>query len=295
MTHPMDEKTLISLLTGTREVQDRNRPAQEIAEERLIRNGKGELGLTSDMLFAAMVEAGRLIKHPNGKGNLSTAQSSFLGALIDFHFDEKDEDGFLRFEHSNGTYMKVEWKTDTRRGCLPKDGTAVCIVRPLIREWAVNVRIIYDPKKLPLKTLIKLIRDAGEYHGLGAFRVNCKGTFGKFAIESAEDVTPDKWLEESETPLVIKDRHGNILYQEKEMIGTGADDVDESATSQKAGVAPGTPENERGEEGTRRKRSRITSGVTSRKARILPPTSENGKGEKSPRRRRSRITASPSF
>jgi hypothetical protein len=82
------------------------------------------------------------------------------------------------------------------KGKNPNGGEAVCIVRPMFELWAITFTVLMDIEELAEDTFLRLFTLAGTRIGLGDFRPQCKGTFGKFAVirwdklsEEIEDVT----------------------------------------------------------------------------------------------------------
>lgn len=75
---PMTDATLESLRTGVRPQIQKDRPAVEVAREKICsENGDGSaIGLPSEMLFSCLVEAGRNVK--NGKKQVSTAKTTTI-------------------------------------------------------------------------------------------------------------------------------------------------------------------------------------------------------------------------
>lgn len=183
---PMTDAVLEGLRTGVRSNPKRDRPAVEVAREKIYReNGdKSSIGLPSEMLFASLVAAGRNVK--NGKKQVSTVSTTTLPDFFSI------QDLFLPFLNvKKGKKENESWKVDKRRGRL-KDGTAVCIVRPRFDKWEFEVIVEYDDKKVNESVIKDLFVNAGSAQGLGAFRPNCKGQFGRFKVASWKEIAKKK-------------------------------------------------------------------------------------------------------
>lgn len=208
----------------------KGRPYPIVAREKLCRRDedpKGDLGIKTDCLFAAVVAAGTQVKR-NARSGFSNARSSVLGGRMSFDRD------FLEFLpdslQTDGTEEGEGWIVDVRRGRIPNIGTAVCIVRPRLPKWAIKFSITYDPKLLPDDKAFSLVEIAGRDIGLGDFRVACKGRYGRFEIVECrlEDVPT------SETGRVTWDMvqaaHADLLRNIKaagtqsEPVGDGDDE-----------------------------------------------------------------------
>lgn len=171
LMNPMTEATLEGLRTGVHPPKQKDRPAIEVAEERVIKDAEGNPGIPMEYLFSCLVEAGRHVKN-NGKKQISTATSSLLPSFLTI------EEAFLPFiKHSD---MVV----DMRRGRLPKDGTAVCLVRPKFEQWTCEVTLEIDESIANEKTVRELLKVAGTAIGLGDFRPAKRGPFGRFEVAS---------------------------------------------------------------------------------------------------------------
>ena len=145
---------------------------EEVAKSKVIKDEKGQIGIPSLYLFSCLVEAGRQVKL-TGKRSISTKDSSLLPSFLTI------EEFFLPF-----TDQKAEWVTDKRRGKLPKDGTAVCIVRPKFDKWGFSATFIIDENEAAEEKIRDLANRAGSAVGLGDFRPACRGPFGRFKVES---------------------------------------------------------------------------------------------------------------
>lgn len=181
----MTEETLESLDTGVRQQISKDRPAQEKAAEKIYRDQKGRIALPAEMLFSALVGAGRNVKL--GKKAVSTAMSTTLPDLMSI------QDAYLPLQNipanANGE-EKNFWVVDLRRGVgyNGKTPTAVAITRPKFPEWEFTVTVEYDEKKVRDDTIKTLFENAGSTQGLGSFRPNKKGMFGRFTVVKMEEV-----------------------------------------------------------------------------------------------------------
>jgi hypothetical protein len=178
----MTDETLEVLRTGVRPDKPRDVPARSVAREKIYRetyndgNGtpNGPIGFPQEMLFSCFVGAGRNVKH--GKKLISTAKTTTLPDFLTIL------EPFLPLTNLNGKKSEDDyWTVDRRRGRL-KDGTAVCIVRPRFKEWEFSFTLEYDEKKVDESVIRALVVNAGSTQGLGSFRPNCRGPFGRFEI-----------------------------------------------------------------------------------------------------------------
>ncbi len=172
----MSDETLEELRTGVRAPKIKDRPVDEVSVEKIYReNGPGSrIGIPVEMMFSCLVNAGRNVK--NGKKQLSTASTTTLPDLMTI------QDTFLPFTNIEPKKEKDYWKTDRRRGRLD-NGIAICVVRPRFDHWEFLVTIAYEKGKINPEVLRQLFQNAGSTQGLGSFRPNCKGPFGRFEVK----------------------------------------------------------------------------------------------------------------
>lgn len=170
LMNPMSDETLEGLRTGVRTSKPTDLTSEQEAEKKLYKdsNNGNMIGIPALNLYSCMIEAGRSVK--NGKKQISTKDSSSLPSFL--QIDEE----FLPFIN------EAKWVVDKRRGRLPKDGTAVCLVRPKFPEWEFKVTLRVDETICAENTARKLVETAGNSIGLGAFRPTCRGPFGRFKI-----------------------------------------------------------------------------------------------------------------
>lgn len=177
LMNPATETLLESLRTGVHPPLIKDRPRQEVAAEKIYRNGS-RIGIPAENLFACLVEAGRQVDL-KARMKISTKESTQLPSFLEM------EDLFLAFEvEGDESYdAEMSWETDMRRGRLPKDGTMVAIVRPRFNRWGFRIRITIDTSIINTNKVRMLFDLAGRSVGLGDFRPSCRGPFGTFAVK----------------------------------------------------------------------------------------------------------------
>lgn len=125
-------------------------------------------GIPAENFMAALREAGRKVKV--GKSQVSTAKTTTLYSFLSVR------ENFLRL-------TQQKWVPDVRRGRMD-DGTTVGITRPKFPTWGFKVTLEVDltEEGITENTIRELIRIAGNQIGLGAFRPQKNGPFGRFRI-----------------------------------------------------------------------------------------------------------------
>lgn len=185
MMDRMSAETLAGLGTGVRPQEQKDRPAIDKATEKIYRDPNGRIALPAEMLFACLVGAGRNVK--NGRKAISTATTTTVPDLLSI------EDAYLPLinipAEVNGA-EKDYWTVDVRKGTGnngPKP-VAVNITRPKFEKWEFETTVTVDEKKAGEDTFKALFTSAGSTQGLGSFRPNKKGMFGRFKVAEMKEV-----------------------------------------------------------------------------------------------------------
>lgn len=76
-----------------------------------------------------------------------------------------------------------------RRDHVVRQQTGNMVYRPEIAEWAVWVPIQLDPEVVSLDQLIHIVRKAGAGVGVGNWRPEKKGDFGRWDVDDISEVT----------------------------------------------------------------------------------------------------------
>lgn len=185
MMDQMSKATLESLATGVRLQVAKDRPAEDVAKEKIYRDPNGRIALPAEMLFAALVGAGRNVKI--GKKGVSTATTT---QLPDFLSIAESHLPLTNIPANANGAEKDFWAADMRKGMgyNGKTPTAVAIIRPKFPNWEFEVTVNLDDKKAGQDTVMALFQNAGSTQGLGSFRPNKKGMFGRFEVAEMKEV-----------------------------------------------------------------------------------------------------------
>ncbi|OGG64892.1 hypothetical protein A3C94_00095 [Candidatus Kaiserbacteria bacterium RIFCSPHIGHO2_02_FULL_55_17] len=185
MMDPMSEAQLKAIITKVPLQVARDRPFEDVAAEKIYREPGGRVALNAGMLFSCLVKAGRNIKI--GKKAVSTAETT---TLPDFLSIVDEYMPLTNIPANANGHEKEFWAVDIRKGTAyngPKP-TACGIVRPKFPKWEFEVTVRVDEKKVDDSTVTALFTNAGSTQGLGSFRPNKKGTFGRFEVAEMKEV-----------------------------------------------------------------------------------------------------------
>jgi len=128
----------------------------------------GETYQPSESIRQCLIEAGKAFK--KGKSNLSKTFASFC------------------MVSPEAIVLKDKWKTDRRAVVIPSTKGRVMRNRPRFDEWKLNFQInILDDDEINEKTLKDALDYAGHYIGIGDYRPQKKGMYGRFIVSSIKE------------------------------------------------------------------------------------------------------------
>ncbi len=134
--------------------------------------------IPAEMFMSCLIGAGTFVKL-DGKRQMSTAKSSLLPGFLSLEVPY-----FPLLDPATKRKPKAaEWEVDIRQGRNPNGGEGVCLVRPRFDAWKFDVSMVLDTDSLSEGVYRNLIDIAGSRFGLGDFRPQRKGIFGKFKVE----------------------------------------------------------------------------------------------------------------
>ncbi len=154
--------------TGSSQVIKANKgtPKQQ-AEKKLYKDGKGRLMIPGANIFACLVSAGKFQKV--GKSKLTTQKSSLVPAGI-------------AVEEAECLLGKAKWEVDSRAVVNPHTGGRMICHRPVFKKWSLTFTVQIDESMFTEDVVRQLIHDGGRKLGLGDFRPERRGWFGRFSV-----------------------------------------------------------------------------------------------------------------
>lgn len=150
---------------------------RETAARQLYVGSDGQTAIVPcDMLWKSIIQAGKF--HKEGKRQLTTRDSSILpGSLTiveqEFPLEPQEWEVHFRMVTNQATKGKVpSWRP---RFDLP---------------WAFNFTLQIDTGDFTIAKIREVVDDAGRRIGIGSFRPETKGPYGKFRVECWEPDSP---------------------------------------------------------------------------------------------------------
>ena len=148
-----------------------NRLARQY-EDKQYRNGDGELYIPSIAMRNAIIESGKKIKV---KGQGKATYSKIFGYSI---FFPKGEIIHKLTDLEPFDIIAVNPNTKGRN----------MLRRPMLREWEATFEIEYDDEEIPAEVLKLALDNAGRRVGVGDWRPQKKGMYGRFIVTEFKEV-----------------------------------------------------------------------------------------------------------
>lgn len=147
-------------------IGSRGTPREQATKTAYI-DSDGMLHMPGPNVFRCLIEAGKYLKA--GKSKVTTQKSSMIPAGISL------QEIVLPF----GT---DKFEVDSRSVVIPSTGGRIMKHRARLDEWKLTFTLDIDETMFDLRFVRQLVDDAGRRIGLGDFRPDRKGPFGKFKI-----------------------------------------------------------------------------------------------------------------
>jgi hypothetical protein len=155
---------------GSRVLKGEEPTPLEMATNYCYTRSDGTCVFPSGNVLSGLIDAGRYYKV--GKVQLTTLKSSILPAA-------------LSFKEYDAPIMPQHWDIDARTIGL-KNGGRIMIYRPIWFEWSLEYTLQVDTDVVSLPMARRLLDHLGNLIGIGSFRPQKKGPFGRFRVDKWE-------------------------------------------------------------------------------------------------------------
>jgi hypothetical protein len=161
--------------TTTATVGDKGMGGEQAAAA-LYMDKDGEIPIMPGQnLFRCLIDAGKFFKA--GKSKVTTLKTSLIPSCLSVN------------ELVIPIKSPAPWQVDSRPVRIPATGGRIIRHRPMFQDWGLTFTLTLDEKIISPKLLRDIVDAAGSRIGLGDFRPDCKGMFGKFVVVSWEEIT----------------------------------------------------------------------------------------------------------
>lgn len=139
-----------------------------MASRKLYINDKGKLYQPSTHIKGALIEAGKDQKVV-GKGK--STYSKIVGYAVEV-------------EPYEILHKKQSWDVHSVLSVNPSTKGRNLLHRPILKEWELDFSVVFDDEQIPASILKDIFDRSGRFSGIGDWRPNKKGTFGKYQVTS---------------------------------------------------------------------------------------------------------------
>ena len=150
----------------------------EQASQKLYTGSNGKPCIPQPNVFRCLIDAGTFFKA--GKSKVTTQKNSLIPACVEIQGIE------LPITH------KEPWQVDTRAVRIPSTGGRILCHRPSFNDWQLSFTLSIDTTMMTVKLIREIVDAAGRRIGLGDFRPDRKGPFGKFVVTSWKELAAKK-------------------------------------------------------------------------------------------------------
>lgn len=160
---------------------DKGTPRQQ-AEPKRYADREGRLYIPGPNIFSAIIAAG--IFHKAGKSKLTTQRTSLIpaGLIVD--------DLVCSLTDADGKPL-TDWEVDSRSVVIPSTGGRIMAHRPRLDKWNTSFSVDVDTSMFGENLVRSLVDDTGKKIGLGDYRPQRKGPFGRFVVSGWQATAPD--------------------------------------------------------------------------------------------------------
>lgn len=140
---------------------------REQAAKKAYSDDEGNLYIPGPNIFSCLIQAGKF--HKNGRAKVTTTKSSLVPAGM----------ALREVVCPLGT---KDFEVDSRSVVIPATGGRIMAHRPRLDNWSLSFSLEVDESMFSPEFVRLLVDDAGRKIGLGDFRPDRKGPFGKFVV-----------------------------------------------------------------------------------------------------------------
>jgi hypothetical protein len=144
---------------------------EKIVEDKLYLTDDKKVYTPSTHLVGAIVNAGKQYKI-QGKGKSTYAK--VVGSTV-------------QIEPFQIVHKIQKWDVFSISAVNPMTRGRMMVKRPKMDEWKLEFNLTYDDEQIPEETMKNILDYAGTNVGIGDWRPDKKGRFGKFIVEKFED------------------------------------------------------------------------------------------------------------
>lgn len=164
---------------GTRTIKINNLTPREQADQAAYKDKEGKLIIPMTWIAGSFMDTASNYKQRGSRKSLRwVARGAFLP-----EGSESPEYSCLLVDGIPTTKYEV----DSRPVVIPATKGRIMRHRPRIEEWSVEFKLMIDDEILDPKDCHEILNSAGKRSGIGAYRPNKMGPFGKYQVSLWEE------------------------------------------------------------------------------------------------------------
>lgn len=171
MQHRMDDQKLEDWEKNRGRIIERDDVAQEDYKRALFHaylDEKGVPYIPCEHIRGSMINAGSYVK--SKVGNSRKSMKNIVAGMF-FVIPER-------------IMLPSEFEIDKRSAVNKNIKARVISIRPKWNQWSAEFELHIDNDTITKETAKTILEYAGQYVGIGSFRPECNGMFGRFEIKS---------------------------------------------------------------------------------------------------------------
>lgn len=141
-------------------------------EDKLYKSEDGKIYTPSTHLMGMLVNAGKNFK-VQGKGK--STYSKLLGSSVEVNPD--------------AIVHKIQaWKPFAISAVNPMTKGRMMVIRPMMERWKLAFSVKFNEEDIPTDVMKNILDFGGQYVGIGDWRPEKKGKYGKFMVTKFEEI-----------------------------------------------------------------------------------------------------------
>lgn len=139
-------------------------------EDKLYKTPKGKIYTPSTHLRGALINASKQFKI---KGKSRSTYSKLVGSSIEINPDTI-------------VHKIQKWNDFSVSAVNPNTRGRVLVSRPKMDKWSLDFTLTFPENDIPIEVMKNILDYAGQYVGIGDWRPDKKGKYGKFMVTRFE-------------------------------------------------------------------------------------------------------------
>jgi hypothetical protein len=138
---------------------------EQAVEDKLYLTAEGKPYIPSVYFWRALIDAGKKLQV---RGQKKATYSKIVGSVVEINPDCIE--------------IKGKWEAYRTSAVNPMTKGRMMVTRPMFNKWSCSFEILVNGDEIAADTMNTLLTTAGQTTGIGDWRPEKKGKFGKFIV-----------------------------------------------------------------------------------------------------------------